>query len=105
MLILETDITAPLQVLFDTISNIYNLLNCLEFTAFGFNFTFLGLFLAFIVLAAIIKFIKFGFEEGASSSLRYSRVENNSNSERLQNAKLGTEKSQRKNGTYNSKWI
>ena len=73
---LAVDITSHLSSIFDFIYDVYNFLNSLEFTAFGFNFSLLGIFLALIILTALVKFMKFGFEEGASSSIKYRRAEN-----------------------------
>lgn len=105
MFVLAVDITQHLQLLFDFVNKIYLFLNSLEISAFGFTFTLLGIFLSLSFLIVLVKFLKFGFEDGPSSSIKYSRVENNHTSERVKNAKLGTEKSQRRNGTFISKWI
>ena len=76
MLLLSVDITNHLKSIFDFIYSIYEFLNSLEFSAFGFDFSLLGIFLALIILILLVKFMKFGIEEGASSSIKYHRSEN-----------------------------
>ena len=76
MMVLVVDVTKHLKVLFQFVYGIYNFLNSLEFTAFGFRFTLLGLLLGFIFLVVVIKFMKFGFETGVSAEIKYMRAEN-----------------------------
>ena len=70
------DVTGPFSWIFNSIYGIYNFLSSIKFSAFGFTFSFLGLFLAFIFLVVVIKFLKFGFEEGSSSYIHNKRREN-----------------------------
>lgn len=73
---MPVDITEHLTAIFNFIYSIYNFLNEIKFTAFEFEFTLLGIFLSLIFLVILIKFMKFGFEEGADSSIKYHRAEN-----------------------------
>lgn len=70
------DVTGQFQLIFNTINSIYKFLMSLEFTAFGFTFSYLGFLFSFIFLVILIKFLKFGFESGASSYISYKKKEN-----------------------------
>ena len=76
MKLMAVDITNHLQMLFNFIYEVYKFLNSIEFTAFGFNFTLLGILLGLIFLIVLIKFLKFGFEEGTRAEISYRRAEN-----------------------------
>ena len=80
MIICSTDVTKQFQFIFDGINGIYNFLLGVEFTAFGFTFSLLGIFIAFMFLVIVIKFLKFGFEDGVSSVIHYHRKENKKSS-------------------------
>ena len=75
------DLSSHIQFIFDFIYSIFSYLNSLTFTAFGFTFSYLGIFVAFNFLVLIIKFLKFGFQSSASESIRFSRNENKKNNE------------------------
>lgn len=76
MNLLAVDITNHLQTLFNFIYEVYKFLNSIEFTAFGFNFSLLGILLGLIFLIFLVKFMKFGYEEGARAEISYRRAEN-----------------------------
>ena len=70
------DLTNHFQLLFNLIYDLYNFLNSLEFTVFGYTFTYLGVFISFVFLVVLIKFLKFGFEVSISSEIEQRRSEN-----------------------------
>ncbi len=70
------DITGHLSTIFSFFGDVLRFLNGLTFTAFGFEFSYLGIFVSFIFLVFLVKFLKFGIEESVSSSIKYKREEN-----------------------------
>jgi len=76
MTLVAVDITNILKLLFSTIYNIYLFLNSIEFTAFGYNFTLLGIMIGLLFLIILIKFMRFGFETGLGDEIKSSRAEN-----------------------------
>lgn len=75
-MICAIEVTNQFQFIFDFIGKVYTYLMSIEFTAFGFTFSLLGIIFSLIFASFLISFLKFGFEVGADTGIRYARQEN-----------------------------
>ena len=67
--------------MFHFFGEVLTFLNNLKFTAFGYEFSYLGIFIAFIICVMIFKLFRFGFESDVGESLKFARDENKKKNE------------------------
>ena len=82
---MNVDVTNVFDFVFDSIYNVYTFLNGISFTAFGFHFTLLGIFLSLIILVVLINIFRFGFTNEVGSNINFHRIENRKESYKNKN--------------------
>ena len=68
-----SDVTGIFQNIFNGINQVYIFMSNVRFSAFGFNFSLLGIFLSFMLLVVIIRALKHGFDDEVTSRISFNR--------------------------------